>query len=298
MLDKMAIDRLKAIPSEMQVVKMLFDRQCILSEAASDSAFREKFQKNHIDIVAYLPNYTPGFMRGFKLDVKSHDKKYNNIFLETQTRPDPDGKRHISWALYTLQNEQDIAMQNRYLADVLDESHGISFRQTIERNSLIDISEPEEKNAERIIDFFSDNNMELLDHEIIVYSYVDINKFLKKTGGIDLDMRKSDRLCKTTHVKYIVCPWVTLWDQEYGRAIYSYDKDTDMWTVSQRGKYSVPGIVKLPYWRSIGPDGCEVTERENEYGLESFISFWQEHQKNGLTSERMKAILGTSYYNN
>lgn len=289
MLTIEAIDRLNSIPSEMQVVRMLHDRGHILNEAPVASEISNAFQRNHIDIAAYLSECKPGSLLEFKIDVKSHKDRYENIFLETQTRPDKNGTRHPSWAFAAYgDGDRDITQKNRYLADVLDECDGTSFRQTIKDRHLIDTNKAEEENAEKILSFFSEH-IELLDHDIIIYSFEDINSFLRATGGIDLE-RREDSESKVTGVKYIKCEW-TEWDKTYGRHIYSWNREKSEWTVSHKGK-RVHEVEGLPYWRSIWPDGTEVSERDNEYGMCDFIAFWKQLQANGLTVERFKRILG------
>lgn len=291
MLTDATLDRLYAIPSEMQVVKMLHDRNCILNEAAMIPEIRQMHQVNHIDIVAYLPETIPGFMRGFKIDAKSHKKKFYNIFLETQTRiSQNDGRRYPSWAFCAY--GEDMSQKNRYLADIRDENNGVSFIDLIQQHCLIDINKPEKSNTVRIIDFFSDH-IELLDHDIIIYSFIDINEFLKRTGGIDLAQRTQDKESNITHAMYITCEW-RYWDSNYGRALYTFDKQTNKWIVEQKGVKNVPVIEKIPYWQSVDPEGNELSEKDNEYGLESFISFWQDLQRNGLTSTRFRRILGVN----
>ena len=284
------IDRLRSIPSEMQVVKMLHDRGCIINEAAMVHDIGKEFQKNHIDIVAYLPDRKPGVLHEFKIDVKSHEAQHTNILLETGTRPDRNGKRHKSWAFCAYPGD-DITKKNRYLADVLDDCNGYSFHKIISDQNLIDNQLSEEENEECIVNYFS-AHMELLDHDIIMYSFVDITDFLLKTGGDNLEKRDKDWIAKVSNAQCITSNWEK-WDQSYGRYIYSFDKSTATWITSSKGK-KIPGVEGLPYWKSIDIDGRELSEFDNECGMQDFISMWKHDQKDGLTARLFKRMLGLS----
>lgn len=292
-MDKKAKDRLRALPSEMQAIKLLHDRNCVISEMNCMPGYKKRLQPAHLDVTAFLPEEkrVDGKTCEFGIDVKSHTISYQNVYLETQTRPDRNGNRRKSWAFCDYEGDTPSEKHNRYLLEVADSKDGVSLMELADRIINIDISE--EENTRRIIRYFSEHQG-LLTHDVTFYSYEHINDFLERTGGADLANRVQDRENRITHVMEIVCDWQE-WDERYGRAVYSWSDEDGIWHYNRYGSHALPLVILHDITRKMLSDGTILEASAQEETVNSHLRHWRKQQSNGLSYERFCRIIGLSY---
>ncbi len=287
MLSPKAIDRLKSIPSEIQIVKFFCDRGHTVSEMNVMPGHKAIIQNAHLDVLIYLSAELreKGRTCEFGVDVKSHRNWYSNLYLETQTRP-RDGIRYPSWA-FSDYDAGGSAKHNRYLAVVRDDENGVSFMKTAEE--LIDRNKSEKENEENIVRYFSEH-MELFTHTIEMYSFEDINTVLEETGGSDLKNR-NDELNEQLDIMQLIIPW-TQWDRKYARCEYTWNIDTHSWVFRNYGARALAPIRMHDITDMQLDDGSIVPAAEKEKTVLELISKYTEAQKKGLDYERLRRIMG------
>ncbi len=297
-------DILKAIPSEMQAEKILYDTGFIIGtqDRADLTGILDYY--NDTDITFHEKSRTERYKTyNAFVSVKSHDNKnFRNLFLETF---DKQGKP--SWAYGGEDGTAffDPKKDNRFFMVVQDNYKSTSFHEKADQI----IKQNREKTcadiAREIIDYYSQDQEQLLNHPAILYRYTDIADALSRKAEQDgkawNDITQWDIKARTGKWCFayfwdeearasqnIQTPFND-WDQRYGRAIYYYQDGkliVDQRNISkpvtfQTARYDLTGkIIETE-------DGNKIyfTPEDRAEYREQKLAKAERRQRDGLTAE-------------
>lgn len=227
-----ARDRLRAIPSEMEVLLFLHDQGKIIL-AASDPNYEKWANKyNGVDLF-FVERERPEIWRVYcaivdakNADLGSYGTDYTNLYLEIK---DKHGK---GWAIKEYATEHlnvngeriDIVKPNRYLAYVrggkafggmmADQMPGYSDEKS------------ERENARDIVKYCFENNA-ILNHDIYIVSGNDVNKWVEK----EVPKRQKKGITKNEKLS----PQIPNWEKGWPLMKVQRTPEGE-WTTTQAGK--------------------------------------------------------------
>ncbi len=294
---KRAIDRLNAIPSEMEVIKYLHDTGKILyTEEDKNGVFTNWLDyAESIDIRFVEPernDITMTYLAG--IDVKNVGIDYQNIYLETQKDNNgSDNWEFSGWVTHFYRDINGDPVRNRYLAFVRNgkEFGGKLATQT----DAFSLDNTEHENKREIIRYYADHQDQLT-HDIMIIYCDDIVEYIDQTGGTDIRQRKTDRKQKNAPDSKAAIINFDKWDQRYARVMITWNNDLNTWnTPTQHGAKPLEIKARPVFWT--GPDrnaeGLKKTpdqiRREKEQEL---INMAEDQRAELLTADQFLKIEG------
>lgn len=298
---KRAIDRLNAIPSEMEVIKYLHDTGKILyTETDRNGVFTNWLDyAESIDIRFVEPerhDITMTYIAG--IDVKNVGIDYPNVYLETQKDNNGNDNWEFSgWVTHFYRDINGEPVRNRYLAFV---RNGKAFGGRLAtQTDAFSLDNTEHENKREIIRYYA-NHQDQLTHDIMIIYCDDIVDYIDQTGGTDIRQRKTDR--KQTNAPETKAAIIKFneWDKDYARVMITWNNDLRTWNEPiQYGARPLEIKARPVFWTAPDKDeyglrkrGLRKTPDQIREQKEQELRHMAEDQRADLTADQYLKIEG------
>ena len=238
-----AIDRLNAIPSEMEVMKYLFDTGKILYTEKADHVYLVNWWDYYESIdVRFVeterPDKTKVYLAG--VDAKNvgvwtgpdrpeynlvHGGDYQNVYIETQKKRGEDYEFN-GWATSFYKDVDGAPVRNRYIAYV---RNGKDFNGKLAtQTEAFSPNRSEAENKREIVQYYA-QHLDQLTHDIMFVYCDDVAGYIEQSGGTDPNKRKKDRIQKNAPDTKAALVSFSEWDQDHARVMISWDHERKQW---------------------------------------------------------------------
>lgn len=256
-----AIDRLNAIPSELEVMKYLFDTGKILYIEKADHVYLVNWWDYYesIDVrfvEAERPDKTKVYLAG--VDAKNvgvwmgkdrpeynlyHGGDYPNVYIETQKKRG-DEYQFDGWATSFYKDVDGEPVRNRYIAYV---RNGKAFDGKLATETeAFSLDRSEAENKREIVQYYA-QHLDQLTHDIMFVYCDDVAEYIDRSGGTDPNRRRKDRLQSNAPDTKAALVNFSEWDQDHARVMISWDQERKQWKEPEQCGKKTLDLKAIPW---------------------------------------------------